>query len=414
MRNQQVSAAKVARIEALLAAGLTQKAAAARERVGPTVVNKIAKGQHVHSTRPRASSAEVPPAPSDPVAEEAIRTTTRAQQAEYIEALREHSFRRFLTTLVEAHVRPALPAPPPVRARIDAKASVRYPFLHLSDWHFEEIVNPAGVLGLNHYDIPTACKRVHRVVHAACAWKRDIEAAGRFKIPELVVGLNGDFLTGTLHGLEKHSDAPNVVRAALACGDLVALALRDLAAVFPKVRVYGVVGNHGRLPDAKKVPTKDPTRSWDYLAYQTAKRILCAQTNVQWTLPDSYGVTFEVGGHLAYMAHGNFIPNNLGVVGYGVRRFTSSLASNLQAAGQPLRYAFFGHWHASQASEFSGIQAFVGPSLIGTQEYGFLSGGAVNRPAQDLHVFDRELGHVTRECLFGEGSGFGGTYELEI
>lgn len=337
------------------------------------------------------------------------------KRKEYIEAIREHSFRKFLTDLIGNNVR-ALPASPVQKVEKPSKtAHERYPFLLLSDWHFEELVKSEGVLGLNSYDIPTACRRVHRIIHAVCQWKRDLEAAKRFHCPELVVGLNGDLLTGTLHKLEQHSDAPNVIQATLACGDLIALALRDLAIEFPKMRVIGVSGNHGRLPDDRKVPTKDPTRNLDYMAYQIAKRRLENQKNVEWHFPDAYGVLFKVAGHQCYMAHGNFIPNNLGVVGYGVRRFTSSLASNLQAAGSPLKYAFFGHWHNSNSSEFSGVRAFIGPSLIGTQEYGFLSGGAVNDPCQEMFIFDPDLGHVTTERLYGEGKGYSDkTYEINI
>jgi hypothetical protein len=38
----------------------------------------------------------------------------------------------------------------------------------------------------------------------------------------------------------------------------------------------------------------------------------------------------------------------------------------------------------------------------------------VNRSAQELHVFDRDLGHVTRERLYGDGPGFEGAYELKV
>lgn len=375
--------------------------------VGEGTVGNIAADEGLRRRGPTAAGA-------DPVADHRKKEESRQQQRELVEAVREKSFRSFLNQMVADHVRPMPPAHVPRPSRAAKAAHLRYPFLLLSDWHFEEVVGLAGTMGLNSYDIPTACRRVYRVVHACIDWKRDIEAAGRFRVPELVVGLNGDFLTGTLHGLERHSDAPNIVRASLACGDLIALALRDLAAVFPVVRVEGVVGNHGRLPDDRKVPTKDPTRSWDYIAYQVAKRRLEAQANVTVTTPDSYGAMFEVGGHLVYMTHGNFIPNNLGVVGYGMRRFSSSLSSNLQATGKPLRFVFCGHWHASSSSEFSGIKAFIGPSLIGTQEFGFLSGGSVNSPAQELHVFDTDLGHVSRETLYGEGPGYSGTYEVAV
>ena len=342
------------------------------------------------------------------------RERERQHKKELVEAVRENSFRTFISDTIRENV---LPMPPVSIVRPTKKSktpNIRYPFLHFSDWHFEELVSLDATLGLNKYDIPTACRRLWRVVQVIREWKKDLEYSGRFALPELVIGLNGDFLTGTLHGLERHSDAPNVVRAALACGDLIAMAIRDLASDFDRVKVYGVVGNHGRLPDSKKVPTKDPTRSWDFVAYQIAKRRLEHMPNIEFFLPDAYGVLFEVGGFWSYMAHGNFIPNNLGVVGYGVRRFTSSLASNLQAVGKPLKYAFFGHWHSSQASEFAGVEAFIGPSLIGTQEYGFLSGGAVNRPSQELHLLDPELGHITRERLYGEGPGYPGTYQVEI
>lgn len=335
------------------------------------------------------------------------------ERREYTDAVSEQAFRTVLVRAIREAVTPMPPLPIP-RVRKSTKAHHRYPFLQANDWHFEERVEPAGVHGLNAYDIPTACRRWYRVVHALIDWSRDIQSGGRFVVPELTVGFLGDMLTGTLHGLERHSDAPNVVRAALWCGDLIALGLRDLCAAFSQVRVIGVVGNHGRLPDAKKVPTKDPTRSWDYLAYEVARRRLDGQKNVAFDFPEAYGVVFDVAGHGCYAAHGNFIPNNLGVIGYGVRRFATSLAANLNAAGKPTKYCFFGHWHQSSAAEFAGLECFIGPSLIGTQEYSFLSGGAMNRSAQLLHVFDRQLGLVSQERLYGDGGGYDGTYEVMV
>jgi hypothetical protein len=96
--------------------------------------------------------------------------------------------------------------------------------VYLTDWHFEELLQSVvpgrGVLPASTtYDIPTACRRGSgRVVR-----RPGVEAGHRGRragsgCPELTVALNGDFLTGTLHGLERHSDAPNVVRAAWPAG----------------------------------------------------------------------------------------------------------------------------------------------------------------------------------------------------
>ncbi len=323
----------------------------------------------------------------------------------------EKSFRAFLTKLFRESMTPFDP-PPVARPPKSKGRHVRHVYLHLSDWHGEEIVKPDGVLGLNEYSFEICCRRVYRVIHSFLAWHHDQTAIGRYVIPKLTIGLNGDFLSGVLHGLERHSSAPNIIRATIGMGRLIALAIRDLAAAFPQVEVVATVGNHGRLPDDKKVPTKDPTRSFDYMAYALAHAYLANVANIQWTIPDAYGALFEVGGHLCFQGHGNFIRQQLSIVGYGMRRFTSNLASNLQAAGRPLKYAFFGHFHAKNLAEFAGVEAFIGPSLVGTQEYGFLEGGSVNRPAQIAHVFDRDLGHVEFQTFYGDGKDFAGAYEV--
>lgn len=378
------------------------------------VKDVIKKAPKVAEKIVREEKIEEIEAEYDPVKEEIEKNQRRLREDEIKQAVREQSFRAFLEDTITSAITP-VPTVRTPKAQIRSKsAHTRYPLLNLNDLHFEEIVKAEGVLGLNSYDIPTACRRLYRVVQSAIAWKRDAEAAGRFTFPELTVGLLGDMVTGALHGLERHSSAPNVVRAAIACGDLIALAIADLAAEFPKIKIHGVVGNHGRLPDDRKVPTKDPTRSFDYIAYSVAKRRLAYLDNVEWYLPEAYGVLFEVGGHQCYAAHGNFIPQSLGIVGYGLRRFTSSLAANLAAAGKPLKYAFYAHFHQTNVSEFAGVKAFISPALCGTQEYSFLSGGNVNRPAQEMYVFDPDLGHTETIVLYGDGPGYdGGSYALE-
>lgn len=370
-------------------------------RLSETTVRKYGRGVKAEPDADPVETAE----------QRRARTRELAAEREQLEAVAgERSFRNFLSGLF-SQIPPFPPCKPPKAPPARAGKVKRFPLLHLSDWHFEEIVRPEAVMGLNSYDMATAGRRVYRVVQAFRDWHRD---QTRFAMPELTVALNGDFLTGTLHGLERHSSAPNVVRATLACGRLVAQGLRDLAADFPKVKVIGTVGNHGRLPDDKKVPTKDPTRSFDYMAYAIARELLRDIKHVEFVLPESYGAVYEVAGHSCFQGHGNFVKQQMGIVGYGMRRFVSNLAANMGAAGHSLRYAFFGHFHQASAAEFAGVTAFIGPSLIGTQEYGFLSGGSINRPAQQAFVFDPDLGHTSTETIYGDGPGYEGTYEVDL
>lgn len=403
---------KVEEVKAVYAECHNVRATARRTNVSHSTVSDIVMRIRDGAPAPK------PKTPEDKLREAEERRDRERElrrEKELMESLAgEKSFRAFLANLFRDAVKP-LPPPKPPKPPKKSKGKIeRYPLLHLSDFHFEEIVKAEAVMGLNSYDIPTACRRAYRVVHAFLDWHRDLLASGRFITPELVVSLNGDMLTGTLHGLERHSGSPNIIRSAIACGRLLGLILRDLAAAFPKVRVYGTVGNHGRLPDDKKVPTKDPTRSWDYLAYAWAAQMVSGCKNVTVELPESYGCVTQVGGHTCYFGHGNFVKQQLGIVGYGMRRFVSNMAANLGAAGRPLSYAFFGHFHSRNMSEFAGVTAFIGPSLIGTQEYGFLGSGSVNRPAQLAFLFDRELGQIGMETLYGDGPGYEGTYEVAV
>ncbi len=412
-RGSPTDAELIAALAALEAADGNQ-ALAARSLVIP---RRTLQGRVDHARRKGLSTGSVPkpaappPPPVDPAAKERERAKSKAERDEFVSAAKEVAFRQVLVDAIKESVppMPRLAAPKPKK---QSKATEWHPLLNLNDWHFEERVRSEGVLGLNEYDIDICCSRVHRVVKSLIHWKHNFEAGGRFTLPTITVALLGDMMTGTLHGLERHSSATNVVRAAIACGDLIALAIADLAREFETVKVVGVVGNHGRLPDDRKVPTKDPTRSWDYLAYQIALRRLTNQPNVSFDFPGSYGVLFPVAGHLCYAAHGNFIPNNLGIVGYGVRRYMSSLAGALQAVNKPLKFGFFGHWHQSSSAEFGGMQTFICPSLIGTQEYSFLNQGSVNKPAQDCFLFDKDLGLVGRLPFYGEGQEYDGVYEV--
>lgn len=344
-------------------------------------------------------------------AEREKRIVHLATERELLKAVKgERSFRSFLGDLISDVARPFTPPPVPKLPAASKRKHERFPLLHLSDWHFEETVRPQAVLGLNEYSIPTACRRAYRIVQSARHWHRTY--SNTFRCPSLKVALNGDMITGTLHGLERHTGARNVAQAAIQCGTLIACALRDLAAEWPELSVDGTVGNHGRLPDDKKTPTKDPTRSWDWIAYRFAQALLRDCQNIKWNLPESYGSLYEVGGHLCYQGHGHDLKQQLGIVGYGMRRFGANLSAALSAAGKQLKYLFFGHFHASNSAEFAGVETFIGPSLIGTQEHFFLQQGATSRPGQQLHVIDRDLGHISRDMLCGDGPGYEGAYLL--
>lgn len=362
-----------------------------------------------------------PPPPVDPIKEAEERETKRRELARERELLKdvggEKSFRAFLEQMFQEvmsdRALPPPPKPPQVKVRKSGTGpKQRYAILHLSDWHWGEIVESESVLGFNAYNAEITNRRAYRVIRAFIDLIDNYEASGRFVVPEVVVALNGDFVTGTIHGLERKTDARNIVEATEQCGYLLGNVFYDLCARFQKVRAYGTVGNHGRLPDDKRTPTKDPTRSWDYMVYTLAKLYMRAATNLEFHRAHSYAAFYQVGNHNVFQGHGDQIKQQLSTIGYGLKRTVGTLGTTFARVGKPLALALFGHWHATMIGTINGVGVRVNPSLIGTSEYGLHQYGEINIPCQDVYFLDDDHPPLGSEHLYAEGPGYDGMYEL--
>lgn len=351
----------------------------------------------------------------DLVQDEIQKAEERAKRQEHIEAVRELAFREFLNrTILEAADGMTIPRPParPVH-KSNRKIKERGLILHLSDWHYAEIVDPERVSGLNSYNQAITHQRVHRVIQAFIDSVDSWEASGRFRFPELVVAANGDMMTGVIHGLQHHTDSRNIITATLQCGALFAQCLLDLAARFPKVRVYGTVGNHGRRDPRTKAPDpKDPSDSFDYLVYGIAREILRPAAHVEFHLPNSITAIYEVSGRRIYQGHGDSIRQNLGTIGYGLTAAVSRLGTTFARVGQPLDLVLFGHWHKKLFAEINGVNTCVNRSLKGTDEHGLNRYGEINVAGQECYVLDPVLGLIEEHSIFADGPGYPGTYPV--
>lgn len=322
----------------------------------------------------------------------------------------ERSFRNYLASLI-ADV-PKLDAPPKYRVSKTKLATVDESLiLLLSDWHAYEIVKKERVLGLNEFNADVLGRRAYRVIQSVRAITDKMRAGG-WRFPRLVVAANGDMISGTIHEVERHSDAPNVIQAAIGCGLLLAQSLRDLAASFDEVEVYGTSGNHGRLPDQRRVSQKDPTRSWDFLIYSIARQALVDVSNVKFTLPDSYSVVYDVEGWRVYQGHGHDIKSWQSIPFYGISRTATGLNALRVASGTPIHYFLFSHFHNPGSICAPGSEYFVNGSLIGGTEFSVNGLGRSDRPCQWLLGVHRDHGVTHRWPIQAEGPGVEGTYNV--
>lgn len=348
---------------------------------------KAAAIRAYHDKAPIAKA--LPPAPpKDPIAAEQERQVRLRRLREEQEAIQSLAGEQSLRTTLEKMFRdvvPKVPAPPKYHAPVrDPKATQESMVLQLSDWHSYEEVSAERTRGFNEYNARIFGQRVKQVVDSAISIKTRMERGGGWRFRRLVAAVNGDLVSGTIHEVERHTDAPNIVLAVYGCALVLATALRDLAAQFPVVDVFCEPGNHGRLPDARRMQQKDPTRSWDTLIALIAKTALADCPNITFVIPDSYSVAFEVEGWTFLQTHGHDIKSWNNLPFYGIDRMVRNLNALEASRARAIHYVLLGHFHSKAALEHAAGETFINGSLIGGTEFALNGLGRSDKPSQLL------------------------------
>lgn len=323
----------------------------------------------------------------------------------------EKSLRAFLESLA-TNTAKKFQAPPPYKSQPPRKTETHESLVILfSDWHAPELISKDGTRGFNEYNRVIASQRAKRVVDSALSIKHRLETSG-WRFGELVVALNGDMVPGTIHEAERHTDSANIVCSVYGTAWILAQALRDLAAQFPAVRVECVSGNHGRLPDAKRMQQKDPLRNWDTLVYLFARSFLNGVANIEWDIPNSYSVLYDVQGWTFGQMHGHDIKGWAGIPFYGIERSTRNQNALEASRQKTIHYWLISHFHSQSALPQASGEVFVNGSLCGGTEYSVNGIGKSDRPNQLMFGVHPEHGVTHRWPLYADTEEDAPAYDL--
>lgn len=350
---------------------------------------------------------ELPERSRDPVEAERQRRERLRGLKEERDALGAVAGEKSLRAMVENLFREVVPtiAPPPIyrTPKSPTKAVREAALFHWSDWHYGEVVDYERVRGHNAYDQDIAVGRVRSMVANARGILSRLRRGG-YEFPRAVIAANGDLVTGSIHDLEKHSNGKTVVESVVECGNLLAEAVRDVAADFERVDVFCTVGNHGRLPDARRMEQKSPLRNWDALVYFFAQCALRDVPNVTVTIPDAYSVGYKIGSLRFLQQHGHEVKSWLGIPWYGIQRYVSRITALEAKRNEAPDVYCFGHFHTATSLPHSGGETFVNGSLIGGTEYSVNSLGASDRPTQWLLGVHEQHGVTHRWPVYPDES----------
>lgn len=276
--------------------------------------------------------------------------------------------------------KPAPPWKPATRKRGASGTAV----VVLSDWHVEELVDPAKVNGVNEHNLEIAEKRARRVTERTLMLLDD--ARQLTKIDTLVCALLGDFITGYIH---PELEETNLLSPLEACGfveDLLERLLRTLLkeSGAHRIVVPTCVGNHGRTGPKMRIASSTEN-SFEQAMYRHLARVFRHEPKMHWQIGEGYHNWLDVEGHAVRFHHGDSIRYQGGVGGLSIP------ANKAIAAWDRTKTAsidFFGHLH-----QWLNHRKWVSNgSSIGYGAYALAIKATYEPPCQTFAVLDRDRG----------------------
>lgn len=246
----------------------------------------------------------------------------------------------------------------------------------LSDTHFDEVVNPDEVGGLNAYDRSIAEQRLERFFTGVVKLSRDYLSGATYDGCVLILG--GDLVSGDIHEELTETNEGTSLETALHWTERIASGIELLRDQFGNVHCPSVVGNHGRRtrkPRAKK-RARD---NIDWFISQMLAKHFAGDKRVTFEIPDGTDVQVQVYDTTFLLTHGDQVGGGGGIGGIWppLMRMVSRKRT---------RYEFdslvCGHWHQLIMAPTAGL--IVNGSLKGFDEYAAVSNFTPERAQQAM------------------------------
>lgn len=243
---------------------------------------------------------------------------------------------------------------------------VAVPTALYSDQHFDEVVDPKQVNGVNTYNREIGLARnqnfFRRVIKLGKQYIKGVDYDG------IVLALGGDTFSGNIHDELKRTNESSLCDAIVYwIGPMVA-GIRSLAEAYGSVYVPGVVGNHGR--NTVKPISKGRVRdNFDWLFYNLIARELSGDKRITFAISESPDFLYQIYQTRYMLTHGDQFKGGSGIAGLlsPMMLGDARKRKRANAINTPYDYMVMGHWH--QFMQAKGV--IVNGSLKGYDEYAF-------------------------------------------
>ena len=259
--------------------------------------------------------------------------------------------------------------------------------LFLSDWHFDAVIDPVEVEGINAYNREIATLRlrrcVERAIHLADNYLNGVTYAGAY------VWLGGDMVSGTIHDELRRTNADEIMGTVAYWVPQLQAALTQIGDFFGNVHVAGVVGNHGRIT-RKPVAKRRVRQNWDWLIYHLLSDHFSSDPRFTFDISEAADTTVSHLNTRYLLTHGDQFRGGHGIAGIwsalmlGQHRKTRRQAS----LDNPFDVMLLGHFHQLVSAPLF----IVNGSGCGYDEYAYTQNFPAEPPQQAFWICTPEHG----------------------
>lgn len=221
-------------------------------------------------------------------------------------------------------------------------------------------------------------------------------------ISEARIYLLGDLLEGEeiFPGQAHRIDASLYTQLFQTAG-LLSQVVRRIAAVVPKVKVVGAIGNHGSMGGPVR-RSYHPETNFDAMLYNVARMTVRDDPRIEW--PETFVAgerawyaTDEVMGKRWFLFHGDQVKSaSFGIPWYGFNKRLLGWSTSVA----PFEFSASGHWHVPVRMQVNAITHWGAGSTESANTFAqeFLASGG-QRPSQYL-LFAGEDGVTAEYCVY--------------
>lgn len=265
----------------------------------------------------------------------------------------------------------------------------------LSDTHFDEVVNPDEINGLNAYNREIAVMRLEKWATNLIKMARHYLAGINYD--GIVVILGGDIFSGDIHDELKETNEDTMLGSVLFWAEEISAAIGLLAEEFGSCHVVSVMGNHGRTTRKPRAKLRAKT-NFDWLIAKMIERHFASNKNISFQIPESADALTKVYETGLLITHGDQVNGGGGIGGIypPIMRLRARKQQNHQAIGSGFDSLLMGHWH----SYLSTPTLTINGSLKGFDEYAAISNFGFEPPQQAMLIVTPERGITIQAPIF--------------